>query len=678
MNVILKKLVAARKFLFGGFIVLSAFLLCPRAEAQLFNSSSYQMLQPIVNTSQVGSSTSFQITSTITQVSILPTNSAGPTITKVHAPVVGYTSAEVAWITDIVASSTVNWGTSTAYGSASSSNAMTIEHALKLTGLSESTLYYYKVTSYDALGNASTSDNGGAGYTFTTPLSTITVDTGGGTRNVYYGDSSTPLIGTVDVTDITSTTATVSFKTTKFTNDTIKYGIGYSGGGLSVGSDDVYQKSHKIILTNLASSTEYAFKVKVLDIYGFSNESSELRFTTAKSGGPSAAVSFEPSGAVEKLSDSDKSTIEKFSKVIKVAPLTFVNNALKAFLSAIADNPVSKEINEESFTAAVSEAAAKIISSPNISGTDIAVHADAHSATIIWTTDKKADSLVAFAKASEYDPKAVNPYSITVGFPDESTSNHKVVLENLEPNTPYHFQIRSQGRLGPIALSSDLMFTTLSLTPEITSVKFNTITDSSATVQWETNLPTKNTITITNGRTGEVQTQEDKSFLKVHTIDLKDFTPSTSYTLRLKAVDEAGHTSFPSVVPFTTAISTTPPKVSQVRIVASLIPDQLDTVQTIVSWKTDKPSTSQVFYGEGISNNLNQSTPLDNVYTRDHIVITTSLKAGQVYQVQVRSTDPQNHVSQSAYYTTLTPRPKQSAIDLIFKNLDSTFGFLKF
>lgn len=418
----------------------------------------------------------------------------------------------------------------------------------------------------------------------------------------------------------------------------------------------------------------------MLDAFGYSNQSNDLSFKTTGVGSATSTtpITFEPAGTLDKLSDSDNSTIERFSRVIKVAPLTFVTNSIKAFLSAIADNPVSKDINEESFTAAVSEAAAKIIASPNISGTDIAVLPDSHSAVVTWITDKKADSLVAFAKDSDFKKDSENPYSLTVGFPDEQVNMHKVTLKNLDASTLYHFQIRSQGRLGPIALSSDQTFTTLSLTPEITNVRFSAITESSASVEWETNLPTKNTLSITNTRTGEIQIKEDNSFLKIHRVGLKDFTPSTGYTLRLKAVDETGRTSFPSVLPFTTAMSTTPPKVSQVRIAASLVPDQLDTVQTIISWKTDKPSTSQVFYGEGIAKKLTQSTPLDTAYVKDHIVITTALKAAQVYQVKVSSADPQNHIGESDFYTTLTPRPKQSAIDLIFKNLDSTFGFLKF
>ncbi len=665
--------------LLAGVLVLSIFSFTRTADAQVFNSASYNVLQPIVNTTNTGSSASFQVVSNIGQINIFPTDLNGPTISGVHAPVVGYTSAEVRWVTDIVASSTLSWGTTSGvFTTSTSSSAMTIVHALKMGDLSESTTYYYKVTSYDALGHASTSTNGGGGYTFTTPASTVTVTSGGGTRTVTVGDTTFPTMGTITITDITTESAKVSFTTSKLTNDLIKPILGFPEG-FTAGNEDLYQKKHAIELSKLKPDTTYSFYVKVLDAFNYTNQSTTLSFKTPALGASTTTtVTFEPAGTLEKLSDIDNSTIEKFSKVIKVAPLKFVTNALKAFLGAIADNPVAKDINEESFTSAVSEAASKIISSPEISGTDITVVPGPDSAVITWTTDKRADSLVAFAKSTDFKLSSENPYSITVGFPDEQEVKHRVYLENLEASTLYHFQIRSQGKLGPIALTSDKTFTTLSLTPEISNVKFTAITDNSANVEWETNLPTKNTISITNARTGEIQTKEDKSFLKIHQISLKDFTPSTGYTLRLKAVDETGRTSFPSVLPFTTAMSTTPPKVSQVRIVASLIPDQIDTVQTIVSWKTDKPATSQIFYGEGITRELTKSTAIDNAFVRDHIVITTDLKAGQVYQVQVRSNDPQEHTGQSDFYTTLTPRPKQSAIDLIFKNLDSTFGFLKF
>ncbi|MSU55635.1 MAG: hypothetical protein EXS46_03830 [Candidatus Taylorbacteria bacterium] len=681
MNFAIAKQYFFSRFTLFCFAFLLSFFAFNFAEAQLFNSSSYEVIQPVVNTSQTGSSASFQVTSSITQINVFPTDLNGPTISGVHAPVVSSASAEVKWVTNIVASSTLSWGTTSGvYTNATSSSAMTIEHALMMGSLSESTIYYYKVTSYDALGNASTSDNGGAGFSLTTSASSQTTTTsgGGGTRTVYFGDPTSPIIGTIDVTNITSSTATISFTTSKHTNEVVQYGIG-NATDFTAGKTDIFQKVHTVTITNLATSTEYTFKVKALDIFGFSNQSTNLTFKTTVTGGPtSTPVSFQTTEVTERLSDTDNSTIQKFSSAVKVAPLTFVTSAIQAFLSAIADNPVSKDVNTESFTAAVSEAASKIVSTPKITEVDVALLPDAHSVVISWSTDKKADSLVAFSKWSDYKPGKENPYSITAGFPDEQTVSHKVTLENLESNTLYHFQTRSKSLLGPVALSGDKTFTTLSLIPQISNVKFTAINDNSASVEWETNLPTKNSISITNNRTGKEQRKDDISFLKIHQIDLKDFTPGTAYTLRLKAIDESGKVSFPSILPFTTAMSTTPPKISQVRITASLVPDQLDTVQTIVSWKTDKPATSQVFYGEGVAKILKQSTTLDYSLVTDHIVITTALKPGQVYQVQARSGDSQDHKSQSDSYTTLTPKPKQSAIDLIFKNLDSTFGFLKF
>ncbi len=83
------------------------------------------------------------------------------------------TTATITWTTDEAATSSVSYGTTLSYGSASSSSATTTSHSITLTGLSAGTTYNFRVGSQDAAGNATTSQN----YTFTTSVNAPTLTT---------------------------------------------------------------------------------------------------------------------------------------------------------------------------------------------------------------------------------------------------------------------------------------------------------------------------------------------------------------------------------------------------------------------------------------------------------------------------------------------------------------------
>ena len=75
------------------------------------------------------------------------------------------TSAVVTWTTNEPATSQVEYGLTTSYGSQTAKDtSLVMSHSVTITGLSISTLYHYRVKSDDAAGNPATSGD----YTFTT------------------------------------------------------------------------------------------------------------------------------------------------------------------------------------------------------------------------------------------------------------------------------------------------------------------------------------------------------------------------------------------------------------------------------------------------------------------------------------------------------------------------------
>jgi hypothetical protein len=91
-----------------------------------------------------------------------------PVISGISAINVTDSSATITWTTDEPSTSIVNYGTTTSYGSTSTSATLVINHSQTLNGLNANTTYHYQVQSVDNANNVATSSD----FTFTTPALT--------------------------------------------------------------------------------------------------------------------------------------------------------------------------------------------------------------------------------------------------------------------------------------------------------------------------------------------------------------------------------------------------------------------------------------------------------------------------------------------------------------------------
>ena len=83
-----------------------------------------------------------------------------PVISNIDAGDITSSSATITWTTDEPATSVVYYGTTTGYGQTESVSGYTTSHSVELTGLSDDTLYHFKVESTDASSNtAQSGDN---------------------------------------------------------------------------------------------------------------------------------------------------------------------------------------------------------------------------------------------------------------------------------------------------------------------------------------------------------------------------------------------------------------------------------------------------------------------------------------------------------------------------------------
>ncbi|MDO8618412.1 MAG: fibronectin type III domain-containing protein, partial [Candidatus Daviesbacteria bacterium] len=203
-------------------------------------------------------------------VDVDPPIISGITVSNITA-----NSATITWSTDEPADSSVEYGTTSAFVLGAQLNTQTTSmvtgHSQTLSGLTENTIYSYRVKSRDVAGNLAVSEY----FTFTTYNS--------GTSGV------TPLIiSTVTSSSITTIGATITWATKKLAtfglrsqnSDTqVEYGATTSYG-LSTTLNTEMVSSHSQTLSGLTANTLYHYRVKSRDAEGNLAVSQDFTFTT--------------------------------------------------------------------------------------------------------------------------------------------------------------------------------------------------------------------------------------------------------------------------------------------------------------------------------------------------------------------------------------------------------------
>lgn len=183
------------------------------------------------------------------------------------APVIGpiatsatSSSVTISWTTNEASDSQVEYGTTTAYGLASTLNtALVTSHSQTLTGLSATTTYHFRVKSKDAAGNLATSTDA----TFTTAALDITA----------------PVLSAISVSSIATTTAAIIWTTDEMADSQVEYGT-TTAYGLASTLNTALVTSHSQTLTGLSATTLYHFRVKSKDGSGNLATSTDATFTT--------------------------------------------------------------------------------------------------------------------------------------------------------------------------------------------------------------------------------------------------------------------------------------------------------------------------------------------------------------------------------------------------------------
>ncbi len=215
-------------------------------------------------------------------------DTVAPEISVVASSYITENSATMTWTTNEPSDSQVEFGLSTAYGSATNITPTLVKsHSKTLTGLAANTTFHFRVRSSDSLGNIASS----ADHTFTTlsvPSTQPSSIPPAPTPTPAYiptappSSTSAPKVTEVTYSGLTPYSATITWKTTEPSDSQVQFGTTDSYGTYS----DLNQSlvtSHTVTISGLTEGTLYHFRVRSRkDEFGNLGFSNDSMFTTVK------------------------------------------------------------------------------------------------------------------------------------------------------------------------------------------------------------------------------------------------------------------------------------------------------------------------------------------------------------------------------------------------------------
>ena len=157
------------------------------------------------------------------------------------------------------------------------------------------------------------------------------------------------------------------------------------------------------------------------------------------------------------------------------------------------------------------------------------------SVIITWQTDEPATSQVTISDSEVH---------ISTEPEETLATNHSATLTDLKPNTRYQFILISRDKGGNEA-SLEIELTTplqpYANPPIISEVKVFNITDSSATITWQTDMPATSQVEYGTTNAYGSTTPPDNELTTSHSIALTGLKPSTTYYFEMKSQGASGN-----------------------------------------------------------------------------------------------------------------------------------------
>ncbi|HEY5442077.1 MAG TPA: fibronectin type III domain-containing protein, partial [Candidatus Saccharimonadales bacterium] len=258
-----------------------------------------------------------------------------------------------------------------------------------------------------------------------------------------------------------------------------------------------------------------------------------------------------------------------------------------------------------------------------------------------------------------------------------NTSTYSIPLHGLSPGTTYTFKLNPYDTSGNVYDNPTAFSFTTPPQPVISNVQFQPVPGAltgTEQISWTTNVPATSQISY-GLLNGTHQNQLDTAMTTDHSMTISDLSYNTQYSVTATSVDTLGNSANSDQQVFKSGVDTRPPRVSDVTIQPSIVGNGASAKgQLVVSWKTDKPGTSQVTYGQGTSGDYSTKTAENSALVNSHTVVVSGLSTSQVYHIQVISNDSEGIKGVSGDQTTIIGQASDNALSIVFNALQSIFG----
>jgi hypothetical protein len=656
--------------------------------------------------------TDSDISSYSSTVSDLPngqggTDNTAPTISSVVVTATEATWANITWTTDEVSNSTVEFSTASAgdYSSNTSNTSFVTSHDITINGLSPGTDYALRVKSTDSSSNSATDDNSGSGYTFTTAAGPVISNVTTGSVN----DSSATVTWNTDKDSNSYVIYSSSLSDVQSDTNTTTVG----SGSLVGSSSSVYQ--HNVSLTGLTAKQTYYYYVKSID--GSSNTvtdnngGSYYSFTTTyDTRAPvisSIAVPVKTASQLvvlwqtDELSDSQveygtvsgsypsSTTLDSVQSITHSSTIASLSESTAYYFrvkSADAQGNSTTSIEQSATTTsakatvyvgggsvAPSDSVPPVIS--NIKIKDIS----AFSAVVSFDTDEDTIALILYSKDLSYKKTAAA---------DSYSKKHSVTIYGLKLGTKYNLKIKAYDKSGNSKTSESVTFKTKfasevtedtikldnveqyqdklgdlieSMLPSVSpplmkNFLISGIASDSATITWDTNIPSYSTVSYASDNYYDGESEEPYATeisqtelkRKEHNFKITRLSPGEVYHIQTKSFVFPQIVSKSKDITFLTKLPKIRPELTKVQ-----------NTEIEVRWVTGIKTTSFVEY-TNIKTGSTGRVGNKGKKVKNHSVLLENLIPATRYKLRVFGYDKYDNLVESEPMTTITKKDMKS------------------
>jgi hypothetical protein len=546
---------------------------------------------------------------------------APPTISNVTTSGITGTSATINWTTDQPAAGWIEYGLTTAYGTLTTIDpAMTLTHAYQLNSvLTADTTYHFRVHAANSSGVAGASGD----FTLTTAVA--------------------PAISNITVTNLTATTATISWTTDIPSNTRIEYGTTNSYGSFTT-LDPALVTSHSQTITGLTPGVTYFFMVRSISAQNILAKLAGDPFTmplppvlsnifvgnlTATSANINWMTNLPADSQVDYGLTTDYGTTTTLDPTPRTSHLVPISGLLvgNTYHYRVRSTSIGGTTTSADFT--FSTAVAPVIS--GITASTIT----GGSATVNWTTDQPADSQIEYGTTTAY--------GIMTTLDSSLLTSHSHNVTGLAPNTIYHFRIRSRNIVGLLVTSADGLLEPPA--PVVSNVVVSNIQGTSVVINWVTDQPADTQIEFgTTTNLGLFNTLAP-ALVTSHNHGMNTLQPANQYYFRVRSRNAAGVLGTSAIMSFIT-----PPP----AVISNVAVANVTATTATITWTTDLPANSRIEYG--LTTSYSSLTTLDPALVTSHTHTITGLAPGTTYFFQVRSITGQNTLTKVGGFTFTTPQ----------------------